>query len=1398
MNPCPTRDELRLLLAEQLCDEERADVEAHVEGCPACQEMLAELAGGAPDTPTGLPSTCGRAVRFEPAPEFLRQLEQGLRDSGTGEVARTAVPAPESAPEESTCPAVDGYEVVGVLGRGGMGVVYHARHLKLGRPVALKMIRAGGEAGPQELARFRTEAEAVARLRHPNIVQIYEIGEHQAQPYLALEYVEGGSLRQKLDGTPLPPRQAAALVETAARAVEHAHQRGVAHRDLTPGNLLLTSEGTPKVTDFGLAKFLTDDGAGHTQTGMILGTPSYMAPEQVGGRSWETGPGTDVYALGAILYECLTGRPPFKAGSPMETLLQVQSMEAVPPSRLLPKVPRDLETVCLKCLEKEPRKRYPSAGELAEDLRRFLADEPIRARRASAAERAWRWCRRNRAVASLASAVALLLLLGAVGASVIAVRLKAQRDDLQKAERERTEELIRSHLEGARAGRLTGAEGQGFKGLALIQRALTLQGATNLTPEQVLEFRNEATACLATPDVRVVQQQDSGMHGEPGGYTFDAALERYTYFDPRERQFVVRRIADNAVLKRLPPPPEIDLSWFGAEFSRDGRFLTVAYPHPVGGHHQVVVWDLETDRRVLNLTGVRSGWYPRGGTTWTAVMNDRTVRVYQLPQGEQIRRFRYAGELPPNFQLDPRGQYVASFQQGNLDIRDFETGKVVAEFPHEARIEASAWSDDGRRLAAACDDRRIYIYDMKGWRLLSVLDGPYTAIRLAFSPAGNLLAAGTWSDTTIWDVAAGRRWLTLPGAFPYFSTDGRRLGLKRGSNFGVWHVSDGRVCRTLYPDSFGNRTSWWQGLAPRDVNFSTDGRLLASADGYGLRLWDATAGVEAGQLAIGQTGNVRFDPLGRGFVTVGQNGLHHWAIQPDETAAPTASGVALAHVGQTPRVALRASRVRMWTPLGSFESRASWDRDGRQLAVSEFYNRRALIFDANQPASQVVLQDGRRVISVALSSDGKWAATAAWKALGVKVWEAATGRLIKTLPTTRSEHAGYQVAFSPDGRWLIVGSDTDCQWWRVGSWEPDRTIGGQWPLAFAPDASLLALTTNQNTVRLVDPADPDREFATLTAPDRLRTTWLCFSPDGSQLAASSSAHTIQLWDLRLLRQQLAALGLDWGLPTYPPAEHADTTKPLRVTVDWGRVGAKTIGDEPSLLGFNSLILAMNPFNFEAYHQRGRAYGRLGEIRKAIDDYSLALALVPPGHEQRAELLFRRAGQYERLGNYPQVLADLQQALELAPDVVVLADVDLASMCNNAAWRCVTGPQRRKTTAHALVLARKAVDLAPGDCVYRNTLGVVYYRLGRYREAAATLEKNLEANDAHYAAFDLFLLAMSYHQLGDLAKARDRYHRAVQWQGQAQLSRVNVEDLNVLRAEAEALLGLSAKSSLLPK
>ncbi|HZT79475.1 MAG TPA: protein kinase, partial [Gemmataceae bacterium] len=326
----------------------------------------------------------------------LRLLREGLPPSGPPPPSPTLV-RPAAVPPADGVPSVAGYEILRELGRGGMGVVYLARQTRLKRPVALKMVLAGDHAAPEELARFKAEAEAVARLQHPNIVQIFEVGEWRpggagpALPFFSLEFCEGGSLANRTRGQPQPARDAAALVEVLARAMHFAHERGIVHRDLKPANVLLASGGSkppdpspasggllppladcvPKVADFGLAKQLDAD-SGQTRSGAIMGTPAYMAPEQASGRTKEIGPACDIWALGAILYDLLTGRPPFKADTPVETLDQVRTLDPKPPRRLNARVPRDLETICLKCLHKEPARRYATALELADDLKRFL------------------------------------------------------------------------------------------------------------------------------------------------------------------------------------------------------------------------------------------------------------------------------------------------------------------------------------------------------------------------------------------------------------------------------------------------------------------------------------------------------------------------------------------------------------------------------------------------------------------------------------------------------------------------------------------------------------------------------------------------------------------------------------------------------------------------------------------------------------------------------------------------------------------------------------------------------------------------------------------------------------------------------------------------------------------
>jgi tetratricopeptide (TPR) repeat protein/tRNA A-37 threonylcarbamoyl transferase component Bud32 len=323
-------------------------------------------------------------------------------------------------------PGVPGYKILGELGRGGMGVVYKARQVKANRLVALKMVLAGAHAGAHQLARFNAEAEAVGRLQHANIVQVYEVGQHDGLPFFSLEYVEGGSLAQKIAGKPQPPREGAAIVELLARAMAAAHQAGIIHRDLKPANVLLSKDGQPKITDFGLAKRLEDD-SGLTKSGTLMGTPSYMPPEQANGQTQQIGPLSDLYSLGAVLYELLTGRPPFVGPTMLETLYQVRHQEPLPPSRLQPKIPRDLETICLKCLHKEPAKRYANCEALADDLHRFLGHEPIRARPVSRFEHAWRWCRRNPRVAALSAAVVFLVLVVAASLGFMSVRLGRDR-----------------------------------------------------------------------------------------------------------------------------------------------------------------------------------------------------------------------------------------------------------------------------------------------------------------------------------------------------------------------------------------------------------------------------------------------------------------------------------------------------------------------------------------------------------------------------------------------------------------------------------------------------------------------------------------------------------------------------------------------------------------------------------------------------------------------------------------------------------------------------------------------------------------------------------------------------------------------------------------------------------
>ena len=490
----------------------------------------------APEILARCPGCGGRFQPVLPEPDaitrFFGSAYGGPDDRGDDALELSAASGPAlavSGPKSRVVvvlPVVPGYEILRELGRGGMGVVYKAKQTNLNRIVALKMILAGAHASDVERERFRREAEAVAALQHPGIVQIYEIGEQSGQPYLALEFVEGGSLAQKLASRRdlMPVRECALLVEQLARPMHHAHLLGVVHRDLKPANVLLTLAGDkegsgrttprsgttapiPKVTDFGLAKRLDETlGSGATKTGAVMGTPSYIAPEQASGRSSLITPAADVYSLGAILYEMLTGRPPFKGDTPLDTVLQVLHDEPVSPSRLRPKLPRDLETICLKCLEKEPAKRYATAEDLADDLGRFQRRETIRARPQSSAMRGAKWARRHPAITVFALMAILIVatVVGVLGTAYAEVREAVEQKETEaeqaRAARDREKaERIRADANAAEIGELANALGTALQQSESTAEQLKANVDFNARSLFALQLSKAAAICERDP-----------------------------------------------------------------------------------------------------------------------------------------------------------------------------------------------------------------------------------------------------------------------------------------------------------------------------------------------------------------------------------------------------------------------------------------------------------------------------------------------------------------------------------------------------------------------------------------------------------------------------------------------------------------------------------------------------------------------------------------------------------------------------------------------------------------------------------------------------------------------------------------------------------------------------------
>jgi WD40 repeat protein/tRNA A-37 threonylcarbamoyl transferase component Bud32/Flp pilus assembly protein TadD len=1269
------------------------------------------------------------------------------------------------------------FEVLETLGRGAFGTVYKARDPQLDRLVAVKVPRGGQLSGGEELDRFLREARSAAQLRHPSIVAVHEVGQMDGVPYLVSDFVPGLTLADVLSARAMPFRESAQLVAQVADALQYAHDQGVVHRDVKPSNVMIGEDGSVHVMDFGLAK--RDSGeVTMTVEGQVLGTPAYMSPEQAHGEGHKVDGRSDTYSLGVILYRLLTGELPFR-GTTRMLLHQVMHDEPRPPRRLNDRIPRDLETICLKALAKEPSRRYARAGDLAGDLRHFLKGEPIQARRPGTLQRAWFWVKRHPTASVLAAAIPLMILASAVAGIVMVYNSRLQRAYQDEADARGIAEEQRSTADEQREI----ANKQKEIADQQRQKAVQARGETEKALDKAntyAYFHRIARAYVALRDNDLLRAEQLLDECPP-------SQRRWEWFYLKNQC--------HADLMTIETSPNGDFPFFA--LSPDGRRFAISSVHG----DTVALWDLEKARKIWSVRAgqaiVKAVAYRPDGREVATGGTDGTIKLWGTRTGAELDTLRGHRDWVRALAFRPDGKQLASgSRDGTVRLWGVEERRAEQIFKgHDADVTNVAYSPDGQRLASASWDGTVRIWDLKTHnpvRVLSTEQGSLFAV--AFSPDGRLLASGGMDQTVkLWNAGDGRLLRTLPGhTFTVqklqFSPDGQTLAsCSSDGTVRTWRVAGGKA-RATYRGHRGHV----YGIA-----FHPDGDRLVSCGMDGtVKVWDAFADPEAlrvqGRGGIRSTG-AEFSPDGQWLLTVGLDGL----IQLRDTDSgrlvrslrslgrlppfqncwpafsPDSSRVAIGLPGEPVTIhEVRSGRVLQTLPEKKCFSAVAFAPGGRQLAVAG-NDGSVRLWDTRSAKETATLQaPAGAVLQVRYSADGRWLGAMSESGQTIRVWDVATG---KPLDHLEKEGGSFRaIRFSPDSRRLACArQDGTTVIWDVKTGKEMHTLKGHqgliYDLCFSPDGRRLATCGVDRAVRIWD-LEMGQEALTLRGMTNQAHS-VAFHPDGRRLAAADQNQLVLIWDGRDLAASLKARRAAVDRLRRPRFEEAA----LDALVNQQWASALWFYDrllqgepEPRFLTLRSVAHV----NLEHWDQAAKDLRQVCDTPQAPLQTWTWLALVCQKRKDKDGCRQALTSLLERFGT----TNDPQQA-------------------NNVAWACARSPETVADLDKAVKLAEKSVA-KKRDSNSLNTLGAIEFRAGRYADAVKHLQEGIKLDGKSGSVWDWLFLAMAQQRLDQTAEARRWLNKATAWIDQAAnlrpLSWEQRLELQLLREEAETLLGEVSK------